>query len=231
MKILITGAGALLGQGIIRAVKASSLDATTVAVDPSPYAPGLYWTDSAHLVPLASDPDYLDRIRDIIALERPDVLLVGTDVELPIFARHRAELESLGPRVLVSSEHVVRVANDKWLTAEFLRGHGLPHPQSCLPGGEEALINAVGFPLVVKPRIGARSVGMHVVNSRAELGDALRSATADVVIQQHVGAADNEFTAGVVHFEGQPTLSIVMRRDLRDGNTTRAFLEEYLDLN
>lgn len=231
MKILVTGAGALLGQGIIRAIQASSLRATTVSVDPSPYAPGLYWTDSAHLVPLASDPDYLQRIREIIAFERPDVLLVGTDVELPIFARHRLELEELGLHVLVSSEQVVATANDKWLTAEFLRGQGLPHPQSCLAGGEDALIDAVGFPLVVKPRVGARSVGMQVVRSRDELSTALRAATSDVVIQQHVGAADSEFTAGVIYFAGEPTLSIVMRRDLRDGNTTRAFLEEYPEFN
>src|SRR5687767_3439875 len=117
MKLLVTGAGALLGQGILRAIRQSSLQATVVAVDPSPYAPGLYWVDSAHLIPLASDPSYLASLRTILERERPDVLLVGTDVELPLFAQHRSDLEAeFGMHVLVSSSEVVRIADDKWLT-------------------------------------------------------------------------------------------------------------------
>jgi len=51
MKVLITGAGALLGQGIIRALRNSDLNATIIAVDPDPLAAGLYWADAAYLVP------------------------------------------------------------------------------------------------------------------------------------------------------------------------------------
>ena len=45
LKILVTGAGALLGQGVIRAIRASKLNATVIAVDPSPLSAGLYWAD------------------------------------------------------------------------------------------------------------------------------------------------------------------------------------------
>lgn len=232
MKILVTGAGALLGQGMIRALRMSSIKGRVIAVDPSPYAPGLYWSDAAYLVPAANDSRYLERITQIAEKERPQILLVGTDVELPVFARHRDELEAAtGMRVLVSSERVVQTANDKWLTAEFMRQNSFAYPESCLPGSEDDLVERVGFPLVVKPRVGARSVGLRLVNSRDELADALRDALSDVVIQEHVGSPAEEFTAGAVHFPGEVPISIVMRRELRDGNTYRAFLGEYPEYN
>jgi len=231
MKVLVTGAGALLGQGVIRALRESSLGAEVVAVDPSPLSAGLYWADRAHLVPLAKDPAYLGRLRAIVRDERPDALLVGTDVELPVLAAARPGLErDLGVRVLVSSPEVVAIADDKWMTAEFLRSGGFPFPESCLPGGERELIGRVGFPLVVKPRIGARSVGVHIVADEAALSRAVAEVESPV-IQECVATPDDEYTAGVVVCDGASRASIVMRRDLRDGNTYRAWTGAYPELN
>jgi carbamoyl-phosphate synthase large subunit len=231
VKVLVTGAGALLGQGIIKALKASSLKLHIVAVDPSPLSAGLYWADSAHLISMASSPGYLDRLREVLSLERPDVVLVGTDVELPLLAAARGELESeYDTKVVISRPEVVRIADDKWLTYQFLRDEGLGHVPSCLPGSEEELIIEVGFPLVVKPRVGARSVGLSIVRSRHELDRAIQSQS-NIVIQQYVGTDETEYTAGTLTFDGECSASIVMRRDLRDGNTYRAYVDAYPELN
>jgi carbamoyl-phosphate synthase large subunit len=231
MKIIVTGAGALLGQGILRSLQACSFAIQIVAVDPSEYAAGLYWTDRRYLIPLAKDPRYIDKVAALLRRERPDALLVGTDVELPILAEHRDELERVfATRVVVSSPSVVGIADDKYLTFEFLRDHGFSVPDSALPGAEEELIDRVGFPLVVKPRVGARSVGVRVVNNLAELRRALE-AEPQAVVQECVATDKDEFTAGTLCFDGHCDASIVMRRDLRDGNTYRAFVEPFPELN
>jgi carbamoyl-phosphate synthase large subunit len=231
IRILVTGAGALLGQGIIRALRNSSLDCTIIAVDPSPYAVGLYWADQADRVPMARSPEYLDVLERLLERERPDVLLVGTDTELPIISRHRQRLEDeYGCQVLVSDPRVIEIADDKWLTAEFLRSAGFPHPASSLPDQVEALLERVGFPLVVKPRRGARSVGVHRVETRGELDHAI-AAVDDPVIQECVATDDEEYTAGVLVFPDSEVLSIVMQRHLRDGNTFRAFVKPFPELN
>src|SRR5689334_11697062 len=117
MKVMVTGAGALLGQGIIRSLMASRLSPEIVALDPSPLAPGLYWVPHRALIPMAKDPAYLDRIEVLLREHRPDVVMVGTDVELALFAAHRADLEArYGTRIVVSSPEVVAIADDKWLT-------------------------------------------------------------------------------------------------------------------
>lgn len=231
MKILVTGAGALLGQGIVRAIKRSTLEAQIVAADPSPLAAALYWSDVTHLLPMARDPSYLDEVLAMIDMERPDVVIPGTDVELPVFAEQRARIErDFGAKVIISSPDVVAIANDKWLTSMFLEERGLGHVPSCLPGDEERLISDVGFPLIVKPRVGARSIGFSVIRNMDELQSAIR-AQPDIVIQKYVGTDATEYTAGTITFDGVCRASIVMRRELRDGNTFRAFALPYSEMN
>lgn len=227
----MTGAGALLGQGIIRSIRESKLDIDVVAADPTATAAGLYWTDRRYLIPLADDPSYVDRISALLVRERPDAVLVGTDVELPILAQHKAELEAAhGCRIVVSSPQVVAIADDKYLTYKFLLEAGFSPPRSVLPGDEDLLVERVGFPLIVKPRVGARSVGVERVENRDELRRALQTDTR-VVIQECVGTEAEEYTAGTLTFDTTCEASIVMRRELRDGNTYRAYVEEFPELN
>lgn len=223
MKVLVTGAGALLGQGIIRALRGSTLPTHIAACDPSPLAAGLYWADSAYLIPFATAADYGNRVRALLARVRPDAVLLGTDVELHFFARHRAELEKeFNTKIIVSSPEVVQIADDKWLTYLFLRDNGFSHPDSALPDDVSPLVARKGYPLVVKPRHGARSVGVSVVQNSAELSYALARGK-DLVVQECVGGPEDEHTSGLICFEGRCLACITMRRDLRDGNTYRAF--------
>jgi carbamoyl-phosphate synthase large subunit len=229
-RVLVTGAGALLGQGIMRAIRSSGKPAEIIAVDPSPLSAGLYWADGAHLIPMASSPDYMPRLREILDAERPQVVLVGTDVELLQLARHRRELEAdFDLQVLVSSLEVVSIADDKYRTYEFLKANGFPFADTVYAEDAQALVERVGFPLIVKPRVGARSVGVSRVNDQAELDEAL-SKLDDALVQAVAGPDDQEYTAGVVCFDGVCNACIVMRRELRDGNTYRACVEDSEDL-
>lgn len=231
MKILVTGAGAVLGQAVIKSIRASGLKASIVAVDPSPLAVGLFWADMDYLVPMANDKEYINRMLEIIDIERPDIVLIGTDVELFVFSEYKDRTEKqYDTKVLVSSRRVIEIADDKWLTYEFLKNNGLEFPESCLPGDEKALIRKIGFPLIVKPRVGARSIGVYKVNNLQELDEAL-SKVENPIIQECVGTEDDEYTAGVIVFDKKAKASIVMKRDLRDGNTFRAYAEPYSEFN
>lgn len=234
MKALITGAGAVLGQGIIKSLRQSSLDCTIVAADPNPLSSGLYWGDAAYRLPFANDEAFGARITELLDRERPDIVMVGTDVELSFFAAQRAQLETaFNTNILVSDPRVIAIADDKLETCRFFERAGLYPPASAAgddPVAIAALVEGVGFPLIVKPRIGARSVGVSVANSRAELDDALADRTG-LVVQECIGDPDYEYTASVVVFDGEVQASIVMRRDLRDGNTYRAYTGDYAKLN
>lgn len=231
-KIIVTGAGAVLGQGIIKSLRSASLPCRIVALDPNPLSVGLYWADQAIIIPMASEPSYRAAIEDIMEREQPDAVLVGTDVELAIFASNRTEWEErFNTKILVSNPDVVEIADDKYATAQFLKRSNLSFPETALADGREQLDRLVadfGFPLIVKPRRGARAVGVSKVHSRDELEQTILGRP-DLVVQQLAGPDEQEFTAGVLYFDDEVKASIVLRRDLRDGNTYRAYADDYPD--
>ncbi len=233
LSVVVTGAGALLGQGIIRALRRMDLPLRIVGADVSALSAGLYWCDAGYRIPKALDPDYIASIERLLDREHPDLLFVGTDVELAPLAAARSRLEStFNCQILVSSPEVVAIADDKYLTASFMQAQGFPAPDSVLPevsGAVDGLIARRGFPLIVKPRNGARSYGVSRVSSRDELDGAVRT-LASPVVQECVGAEDGEYTASGIYFDGSCDAVIVMRRDLRDGNTYRAYVDQNLEL-
>jgi len=108
---------------------------------------------------MANAPDYAERLYQILQAERPDIVFVGTDVNWVFCSLPAAWEKELNTQIVVSRPEVIAIANDKWETYQFLKKAGFSYPESVLPGDENRLIEQVGFPLVVKPRIGARSVG------------------------------------------------------------------------
>jgi len=194
-------------------------------VDPDPRAVGLYWADKAYLVPLAAEPGYLDSVCRIIARERPHAVLVGTDVELMVLSVNKPEIDStFNTHVIVSPPDIVRIADDKWLTYQFLASNGFPYIRSALPNDIASLLRECDFPLIVKPRCGARSVGVHEVRNEQELNQAL-SLVHNPVVQKCVGTSEQEYTSGIIITDGSVKAVLTMRRDLRDGNTYRAYVE------
>ena len=174
--------GALLGQGILRSPGVFSLPVdlrrrrSKRSSRPGCTGHPLDGTRSPGERPTLA----WDSIETLLARERPDAVLVGTDVELHVHAAHREDLERrFATHVVVSSPRVVAIADDKYLTFRFLKDNGFDAPESALPEDEAALahlIEGVGFPLVVKPRVGARSVGVSVVGTLDALARALEGA-------------------------------------------------------
>lgn len=225
IKVLVTGAGSLLGQGIIKSLRMADTHYEIVAVDPDPRSVGLYWADRGHLVPLARESNYLEILYQIIDRERPQVVLVGTDVELMALSTNKAEIDaSFDTLVIVSPPDVIQTADDKWLTYQFLATHEFPVIQSALPDGIETLLRECDFPLIVKPRVGARSVGVHKVHDEQELAYAL-NAVGDPIIQKCISRSDHEYTSGLVIINDLVRAVVTMRRELKDGNTYRAYVE------
>ncbi len=231
-RILVTGAGAVLGQGILKSLAQAGDRYSVYSFDPNPLSVGLHWTSHAGLLPMANDASYAARVEQTLDQVRPAAVLVGTDVELAIFAERRTEWEQrFDTQILVSSPEIIEIADDKYQTAEWLRANGLPYPETALaddPAAVDALVKNCGFPLIVKPRRGARSVGVSLVRDRASLDAAIVPGT-DQIVQQFAGPEDEEYTAGVLYFDGGVRAQIVLRRDLRDGNTYRAFSGDFPD--
>ncbi len=224
--ILVTGAGALLGQGILRLLQISNFKKRIFTADPDPRSAGHWLGDYAITIPLAKDPNFMNEIKDIIARHKIDAILVGTDLELPIFSRFKNQLlREYNCIVIVSNQKVIDIANDKYLTAKFLEKNNFSFPYSVMANKKENLVKIsedIGFPLFAKPIYGARSQGVKKINNFKELMK-MYSPQSKTVVQQYLPLNDGEYTSGCTVINGECKAIVTLKRDLRDGNTYRAY--------
>jgi len=226
IRVLVTGAGALLGQGILRSLRMGDNNYCIISADPSELSTGHVLADISYLIPFANDSGYIERIEEIILREKIEYIFVGTDVELMLFAKNKKYLEGkYNVKVFVSSEKVVEISNDKKKTADFLENNGFPYPISTMTSDSLGIVklkNLGEYPYIAKPADGARSKGLRMINNESELNE-ICSFKNNLVVQQYINENEGEFTTGCLIVEGECKAVVSMVRDLRDGNTWRAY--------
>jgi carbamoyl-phosphate synthase large subunit len=165
-RVLVTGAGGAAGVAVIRSlVKRGDVD--VFAGDMDGWAAGLYLVkaDRRRMLQPGLAPDFVDGVADLCREDSIDVVISTVDVELPPLAARRTELA--GAVLAAPSVATLNVTLDKWLLAERCA------PLLRVP--TTRLLDAAGiasnwdFPVIVKPRRGAGSRGVHLVRDRAEL--------------------------------------------------------------
>jgi carbamoyl-phosphate synthase large subunit len=231
IRILVTGVGSLLGQGILKSIQDSSLDCNITGTDYFPSAVGLYWVDKGYILPDMLKPEinesqWIDAIINVINQEEIDLVLPGLDFEIPVLAKNKSFIEKqTGVILLVSSEEVVRIGNDKWETVQYLSNSGFNYPSSSLPETVESFIKSNSFPLIVKPRYGHTSENVLLVNNRKELNAAIKECDKPI-IQEYLEDPTQEYTCGVTIIDNEILTLISLRRTLKNGNTQQAFCEK-----
>jgi carbamoyl-phosphate synthase large subunit len=219
-RILVTGVGGRsVGAGILHAlmrVDPAVRDRwEVVATDADPFSWGLYVADHGALVPRADAPEYLDRIRDLIARYEIEAIVPGTEAEAALLSARRDELPL---PVIANDARLMPLMMDKGQAETKLRELGLNFIPSYSWEQRDQAVDAFGFPVFVKPTRGTGgSRGVHLVTSATEL-EALTPFVSDEsrpIVQPYVGDGDNEYTVGVLSDRaGEVIDSIVIRRKL-----------------
>lgn len=227
LRVMVTGAGSGVGQGIVKALRASAVPTTIISADIAPLNAALFRADEAVLLPRVEDPSAREAIPALLRRHGVDVLMIGSEFDLDFVSRHKDELErESGALVVASPLSTVEIANDKWLTAEFLRTHGLAHPVSRLPSNvEEACRQAaeIGYPVILKTRTGTSSRHVHLVADESTLRSIFESVPKPMV-QQFVGFPGqhlaHEYTCSVFRCADGTLLGpFTARRTLRGGSS------------
>lgn len=229
-RVLITGIGGNVGQGVLKALRASGKAFYVTGIDMEALSAGFSLVDSYHQTPRTSDPAFYDAFAAIARKEALEAVYVCSPSELEFFAGHQAAIEEeLRLSVFVNPPEVVRIGSDKLETADFLRDAGFPFPETVLTTddlGVERLIERHGFPLIAKPRAGFSSRNVFSVNSRQEI-QAASVLVPDLVVQQYLPDPLAEFTAATLSGSDRKVrASIILRRDLLQGTTYRTELIE-----
>ena len=165
----------------------------------------MYAGDRSYLVPLSSDPDYLDEVLAVCEAERVGLLVPTIDDELPLFGAAVDRFAARGVRVVVSPASTTALCNDKFETCRELRKRGVAAAESFL---KEGVPSERALPLFIKPRFGRGGVGAVAARTRREL-EFFLDYVSEPVVQEYLTGP--EFTIDVLcDFAGRP-LSIVPR--------------------
>ena len=223
--VLVTGAGAGVGQSIIKSIKLSKVKTKLIIADADPLAAGLYRGSVAYIIPRCDSKNYINELIRICKKEKVKFIFSGTDIELPALSENRRKIESkTSATVIVSSPKSIEIADDKWKTVEFLRKNNFPYPDSCLKDGEEEFERRKSLPLVIKPRIGARSIGFSVVNNEKEFSEKLASLP-DPIVQEYLSDENEEYTCSSFFYGGKNYGVMTSKRWLRKGDTYKAIIK------
>lgn len=195
IRVMVTGAGSMVGQGIIKSLNKTSLSVTIIAADISVYHAGLYRADEAVIIPRVEMEDAYQKMVSILITHNIDVVMIGSEFDLNFFAEYkkRFELETKA-LIIVSSLEAVAIANDKWRTVQFLKELNLPYPLSYLASNlDEALLIAeeLKYPFILKGRHGTSAKNVYMINSSEELKSLFFSVPSPM-LQQMINRPNNE---------------------------------------
>ncbi|EKV26037.1 hypothetical protein C882_3324 [Caenispirillum salinarum AK4] len=229
VRVLVTGMGNPLGQNIYKALKMSALPIRIWVMDAVPFSAGLTWEPDSVVAPLVRAPGYLEEFTDFLGRNAIDIVFFGTEAEPDALRPH---LDAVTARTstafALNGADVLRVADDKYLTALALAEAGLDHPASA-PGEDAdaalALAERAGYPLIAKPRRGSAARGLFRIADRNDLLPHLRPG---VVIQECLLPDDQEYTVGLYRTrEGRTVASTVILRNLNFGLTYKGVLSPH----
>jgi carbamoyl-phosphate synthase large subunit len=155
--ILLTGAGKRYD--IVSCFAALT---KTIVADPSPLAPAQYAAHVRVAVPRMDDPDYVPALARLCQQHDVGAVLPLTDLDIEILAR---ALEEQRLPALVPSAEVARATYDKYEAHLLLTRLGLPSPPTVLPEDD---LDALDYPVMVKPRRGSGARSIHLAHDAAQ---------------------------------------------------------------
>lgn len=225
--VVVTGVGAIIGQGIVRSLRQSLHEVRVIGVDRSDDSPGPSLSDAFYQKPKCEETDsaYLDFWDHLLGHETVDLVLPGLEVDLYFLNDHRTLVERTGTRLAINNRDIINLCSDKWLMGEALADNGMRRiPTSRATNWADA-ISALGPPpLLMKPRRGNGSRGIVRLSDEADFNYWRGKATDNWILQKIIGTDDEEYTVGLFGLgDGTGLEPIIFRRRLSSaGNTLSA---------
>ncbi len=221
IKILVSGAGGDVGQGVLKALATSRLDIELYTTCIGPHSSWLHAGINSFIAPPSADEEYVAYLIRLIRRFGIQVFFPTVDSEITKISREKARIEGeTGALVFVDDLNGVSICDDKFNTAEFLRINGFAYPESAVADSQLAgvLAERLGYPVIVKKRSGKGNQEVYQVNTSAELGRRLGDPA--FVVQEWLDPACGEYTSGLyLGDDGEIKGVCTFRRQLKGGST------------
>lgn len=192
--LLVLSVGSMVGTNILDAVQALRPRLRVLGLNSVADAHNNFRCDRVYLAPAARDADaYWQRVRHVLSIEQPDVVLAGREQDLSLMADWRAQHSVFANRLLVGPPSLTSALTDKLSSHDWAVSRGLPFAPTVAAtdptAREQALAWMAEFDcaLIAKPRAGNGSRGVRLLLDQAALTAALGDS--ELVIQPYLSDA------------------------------------------
>ena len=211
-KVLVTGIGGNVGQGILRNIRKFYGDKICVlGTDLSSTTAGQFFCDKTAQLPNYSAPRYIDNLKSLCKREGVDLIIPATDGEVVSIGKHADDL----PDFVGSPTSTTSMCLDKFESFNRFHNAQLPFADSCLPSAYDDRWDQ----FVVKPREGRGSRDIHYLTQWDNQFDDT------FVIQEHL--VGQEITIAFYRSRSGNILGpLTLQRELHSGMTWKCSVTE-----
>ena len=229
--ILVSGACALMGYGILKSLRMSetpyNLIGTTIHDYENSVAPK--FCDIVLKAPLTLSEGFVEWLLNVIHEYKVDLIIPSFEIDVAFWAENSGILKDSGAKLVLNNPNLISLCKDKWEFYKVLKSNDCPYAiPSALSSEFQDLERALGLPLILKPRHGSASKGIVKVYDqetfdlhKAEIGKKL-------MVQPLIGKDEEEFTIGAFcDGKGGYYAIISFKRELsKEGYTNKAEVVE-----
>jgi len=221
IKILVSGVGGDVAQGVIKCLQESSLRTQIYKIGHSAEESWLHRDELSFLSPPVSADGYSDYLLSFIKKYKVDIFIPCIDSEILKISRISSLItKETGCKVIVGEIEKILICEDKYQTFKFLKNNGFCFPQTYLSTDREYK----DFPYILKSRVGAGSKDVSEVQSKKELRN--RGFGTAHILQEKLNG--DEYTAGVYLGNDKEIKGVcIFKRKLKCGSTN--FAERIID--
>ena len=225
IKVLISGAGGDVGQGVVKALQKSDLDLEIYKICVFEDSSFLHLDDKSFIAPFSKDESYIDYLITLMNKLDIDIFFPTVDSEIVKISENKAILEECtNAKVFVGDIETVKMCDDKYETYKFLTKHGFPTPKTIIPKNKEEIkefVKEVGTPFIVKKRLDNGAKHLHVLNHIEDSFPFIGNE--NFIFQEYLDDKEGEFTTGVYLGEDKEIKGIcILKRELKCGSTYKA---------
>jgi carbamoyl-phosphate synthase large subunit len=165
-RILVTGAGGPAGINFIMSLRIAPEKIFVAGTEANQHFVHLATTDKTYLVPKATEPDYIQKLNEIVHKEKIEFLHAQPDIEVEAVSANREKLEA---PTFLPSKKAVAACQDKLESAKLWKKKNIPVARFMELNSESDIDKAfeeLGTPIWIRARHGAGGIGSTPANNK-----------------------------------------------------------------
>ena len=165
-RILVTGAGGPAGINFVMSLKIVPEKMFIVGTEANEFFVHLASVDKKYRVPNATDPNYIDKLNEVVRKEEVEFIHAQPDIEVATISENREKLEA---KVFLPTKKTVRICQDKLESAKIWERKKVPVAKSFELQHEKDIENAfkeLGTPIWIRARHGAGGRGSTLAHNK-----------------------------------------------------------------